>query len=93
MDRQLRLAGHVVKTGRQQVDDGRREDPADDANQAEQNHQCCGDAVRQAKGFLFSFDLLYLRERGDEGRRQRALGEQIAQQIGDAERGKEGVVL
>ena len=36
------------------------------------------DAVRQALSFIFSFSFQRLRKSGDEGRGQRALGEEIA---------------
>ena len=53
----------------------------------------CGDAIRQPERFLFAFLLQGLGESRDERRRQRALGEQVAQQIGHAKRGEKGVVL
>ena len=93
MDGEFGFARHVVKSRCQPVDDGRRENPSDNTNHAQYQHQRSGDAIRQPKRFLRSFGLLDLGERRDESCRQSAFGEQVAQQIRNAKRGQESIVL
>ena len=63
---------------------GRRED-AEHGDQAQDDRGQGRDLVGQAPGGALVPDGGGLAEHGDEGRRQRPFGEQVAQQVGDAE--------
>ena len=69
-----------------------REDDAEQTEQADDDDQGRGHQIRQQRGFLAAFLRQRLREDGDEGGRERAFGEQVAREIGNAEAQQKRVV-
>ena len=78
---------------RQQIHQLRREHDAEQRDRAHEHGRERGDLVRQAPRRLIAFDRDLFRERGDERRRKRALGEEIAQQIRQPKRHEKRVEI
>ena len=92
MHGEIEFAGHVVESFGQQVDERGAEDDSQNAEHADDENQRGGDQVGKNGGFLAALLRQGLAEDGDEGGRERAFGEQVAREIGDAEAQQEGVV-
>ena len=80
------FAGDLTKPGRDDSHQPWREEHAGNGDESEDEDQCVQDEIGQTPGCLIAFLGKLLGKCGDERRRQSAFGEQIAQQIGDAER-------
>ena len=89
---ELEFSGYLVEAGREQIHPGRREDDSEKTEQADDNDEGRGHQIRQQRGFLAAFMRQRLREDGDEGGRERAFGEKVARQIGNAEAEQKCVV-
>ena len=93
-DRELELARDRRRSpGAIARDDRGREPDAEQAERADDDGERVHDQVREPPRRGLAVALELLREGGDEGGRERALGEQVAQQVRDAEGGDEGVEL
>ncbi len=92
LHRQLEFSGHLVETGSEQIHPGGREDDAEQTEQADDDDEGGGHQVREQRGFLAAFVLQRLGEDGDEGGGERAFGEEVARQIGNAEAQQKRVV-
>ena len=86
------LPGTWWKPEASRFDPGRREDDSEQTEQADDDDQGRGDQVRQQGGLFAAFVRQRLREDGDEGGGERAFGEQVARQIGNAEAQQKRVV-
>ena len=80
------FTGNLTKPGRDDSHQPGREQDAGNGDESEDDDQCIQDQIRQPPGRLITFFGKLLGKCGDERRRQGAFGEEIAQQIGDAER-------
>ena len=85
------LPGILSKPWAMSPADGAGQEDAEDDDQADDEEQDVEDVGGEAVLGLRPFALL-LGQDGDEGRDEGVLGEQVAQQVGDAEGGPEGVV-
>jgi hypothetical protein len=85
------LAGNPLEAGRERAHEGPREDESHHDERAQHHHEQRHQAVGQTVGALGAAFLQRAGIRRDERRGKRPLREQVAQQVGDAEGGLEGV--
>ena len=91
LDRELVLAGLLGETRREPEDHERRGDDAEHGHADQDGAEGTGDAADELTHLVVAAPYLVLRDHGDEGLRERPLGEQAAQEVRDLERDQECV--
>ena len=87
------FSASAAKPGRADVDDQRRERDAERGDDEQREREQGRDVVDQQPGLVGAAPGLVLGEDGHERLRERALGEQAPQQVGNAEGDEERVGL
>ena len=91
LDGRFRLAGHLAEAGRQRTHERSGEDEAQHHEGAQQDRERRHQPAAEPVGAIGSSFGQRARVGRDERGRQRALCEEVAQQVGDPEGGLEGV--
>jgi hypothetical protein len=90
---EFKFSRYDSKSGVEKSDEGIGKDDSGSDNQKEGNEKEGVDVAGEAECGLFSLLSQFLGEGGDEGGRKCALSKQIAEKVGDAECGDEGIEL
>jgi hypothetical protein len=85
------LSASAAETRRRDGDQQRCGDHAERADDDQDQEQHAGDAIDQCLGLDFPATIAVFGQDGNEGLRERSLGKQPAQQVGQAEGDEEGV--
>ena len=91
LDRELVLAGLLGEARRETEDHERRGDDAEHGHADQHGAERAGDAADEFTHLVVAAPYLVLRDHGDEGLRERPLGEQATQEVRDLEGDQERV--